>query len=88
MAISRIESQAVELSLGRCAVADPIRQPSLSVVIPAYNEEERLPETMRNIIAYLARQKYPSQVIVVMMGAEIIPATLSSHSVPTIRGSR
>lgn len=36
----------------------------LSVVVPAYNEERRLPETMRQILTYLERQPYASEVIV------------------------
>lgn len=32
----------------------------LSVIIPAYNEERRLPKTLREIGKYLSRQNYPS----------------------------
>lgn len=37
---------------------------SLSVVVPAYNEERRLPETLGQILRFLAQQPYPSEVIV------------------------
>jgi dolichyl-phosphate beta-glucosyltransferase len=38
--------------------------PALSVVVPAYNEELRLPDTLASILAYLDRQPYRSEVIV------------------------
>ena len=37
----------------------------LSVVIPAYNEEQRLGQTLRVIQGYLQRQPYPAEIIVV-----------------------
>lgn len=36
----------------------------LSVVVPAYNEEQRLPDTLAQILGYLDRQAYRSEVIV------------------------
>ncbi len=39
-------------------------QPLLSVVVPAYNEERRLPRTLAAILAFLDAQPYPSEVIV------------------------
>lgn len=42
----------------------------LSVIIPAYNEEKRLPKTLKEISEYLARQKYQSEVIVVNDGSK------------------
>lgn len=41
----------------------------LSVVIPAYNEERRLPKTLEEVCQYLADQSYPSEVIVVDDGS-------------------
>jgi dolichyl-phosphate beta-glucosyltransferase len=41
----------------------------LSVIIPAYNEEDRLPRTLREVESYLGRQDYPSEVIVVDDGS-------------------
>lgn len=38
--------------------------PLLSVVIPTYNEAERLPPTLQRITAYLARQPYAWEVII------------------------
>ncbi len=37
----------------------------LSIVIPAYNEETRLPRTLRQVFAFLETQSYPYEVIVV-----------------------
>ena len=44
-------------------VVDPAIR--LSVVIPAYNEVRRLPGTLEQVTAYLARQEYGSEVLVV-----------------------
>ncbi len=55
-------------------------EPLLSIVIPAYNEERRLPTTLAAIMAFLANEPYSSEVIVVDDGsddrtAEIAAAT-------------
>ena len=39
--------------------------PYLSVIIPTYNEERRIGETLKKITAYLSRQNYSHQIIVV-----------------------
>jgi dolichyl-phosphate beta-glucosyltransferase len=41
----------------------------LSVIIPAYNEEERLPETLRQALDYLASEPYSAEIIVVNDGS-------------------
>jgi len=41
----------------------------LSVIIPAYNEERRLPDTLRRIVDYLSARSYRSEVIVVDDGS-------------------
>jgi dolichyl-phosphate beta-glucosyltransferase len=43
--------------------------PHLSLVIPAYNEERRLPPTLARVLAYLAARPYTSEVIVVSDGS-------------------
>ncbi|MFN7920563.1 MAG: dolichyl-phosphate beta-glucosyltransferase [Bryobacteraceae bacterium] len=44
--------------------------PSLSIVIPAYNEEKRLPPTLERVASYLAASRYrPYEVIVVDDGS-------------------
>ena len=42
----------------------------LSVIIPAYNEEKRLPKTLREIDDYLRKQNYDSEIIVVSDGSK------------------
>jgi dolichyl-phosphate beta-glucosyltransferase len=41
----------------------------LSVIIPAYNEEKRLPKTLKEINDYLRKQKFESEIIVVSDGS-------------------
>ena len=41
----------------------------LEVVIPAYNESGRLPETLRQSVAYLDRQPWRSRIVVVDNGS-------------------
>jgi dolichyl-phosphate beta-glucosyltransferase len=51
-------------------VTIPSSGPLLSVVVPAYNEERRLPRTLAIILAYLDRQPYPSELIVADDGSD------------------
>jgi len=51
----------------------------LSVVLPAYNEEKRIAETLRDLDGYLRRQKYTSEVIVISDGS-------SDKTVEVVRG--
>ncbi|NOZ05877.1 MAG: glycosyltransferase family 2 protein [Chloroflexi bacterium] len=44
-------------------------QPYLSIVIPAYNEERRLPLTLEKVIAFCETQKYDYEVLVVDDGS-------------------
>ena len=43
--------------------------PFLSIVIPAYNEESRLPRTLGQIFTFLEKQTYISEVIIVENGS-------------------
>jgi len=52
---------------------------NLSVVLPAYNEEKRIAETLRDLDGYLRRQKYTSEVIVISDGS-------SDKTVEVVRG--
>lgn len=56
-------------SAGRaaCAASDA---PYLSLIVPAYNEGARLGDTLRAVTAYLERQPYAWEVIVVDDGSE------------------
>lgn len=39
--------------------------PFLSLIIPAYNEENRLPATLDQVLEFLHRQSYPAEILVV-----------------------
>ncbi|MDP2643753.1 MAG: glycosyltransferase family 2 protein [Desulfobacterales bacterium] len=41
----------------------------LSIIIPAYNEEDRIVNTLKNTLAYLSAQAYASEIIVVSDGS-------------------
>jgi dolichyl-phosphate beta-glucosyltransferase len=61
--------------------------PFLSVVIPAYNEERRLPQTLQSVVDYLTRQAYTSEVIVVDDGSrdntvQVVESFRAAH--PTV----
>jgi dolichyl-phosphate beta-glucosyltransferase len=43
--------------------------PFLSIVIPAYNEEHRLPRTLEQIFAFLDEQSYTAEVLIVENGS-------------------
>ena len=43
--------------------------PHLSIIIPAYNEERRLPNTLAQVFSFLAEQEYTAEVIVVENGS-------------------
>lgn len=44
-------------------------KPFLSIVIPAYNEERRLPKTLEQVMAFITSQNYPAEVLVVENGS-------------------
>jgi dolichyl-phosphate beta-glucosyltransferase len=56
-----------------CPMVDGIgnsdSQPFLSIILPAYNEEERLPPTLQRIAEYLRRRDYAAEVLVVENGS-------------------
>jgi dolichyl-phosphate beta-glucosyltransferase len=53
--------------------------PYLSIVIPAYNEERRLPGTLARIAAYLAAQPFSSEVLVVDDGSTDATAAIAGR---------
>lgn len=44
--------------------------PFLSVIIPAYNEEQRLPGTLEQVTAFLEQQSYIAEVLVIENGSQ------------------
>ena len=63
----------------------PVDTPFLSLVIPAHNEESRLPATLEQVFAYLTLQNYAAEVIVVENGStdrtlEIAQGFASRHT--------
>lgn len=49
----------------------------LSIIIPAHNEEHRLPATLKTVDAFLAKQTYPSEVLVVENGSQDLTAVVT-----------
>lgn len=47
----------------------PARQPYLSIIIPAYNEAARLPDTLAQLHAFLNTQPYPAEILVIENGS-------------------
>jgi len=46
-----------------------VENPFLSIIIPAFNEEKRLPNTLETVFEFLRNQSYSSEVIVVDNGS-------------------
>ncbi|OGM96212.1 MAG: hypothetical protein A3B86_03665 [Candidatus Yanofskybacteria bacterium RIFCSPHIGHO2_02_FULL_38_22b] len=60
----------------------------LSVIIPAYNEEKRIKETLKSIDEYLRRQNYDYEILVVSDGSKDDTVSLVKSLEPEIRGLR
>jgi len=46
-----------------------VTQPRLSIIIPAYNEESRLPNTLEQVFNFIQKQKYLTEVLIVENGS-------------------
>lgn len=57
----------------------------LSVIIPAYNEEKRLPRTLAEIDKYLRRQDYDYEILVVNDGSKDKTVEVGRSLMPTIK---
>jgi dolichyl-phosphate beta-glucosyltransferase len=65
-----------------------LKTPFLSVIIPAHNEETRLPGAIGQVFAFLDRQKYTSEVLVVENGSRdrtLEVAQKFTHHFPDLR---
>jgi dolichyl-phosphate beta-glucosyltransferase len=51
--------------------------PFFSLIIPAHNEEHRLPATLTTVDAFLARQPYTSEILVVENGSQDFTAVVT-----------
>jgi len=47
-----------------------LSNPYLSIIIPAYNEEHRLPKTLEQVLSFIQVQDYPVEVIIVENGSQ------------------
>ncbi|TMC04059.1 MAG: glycosyltransferase family 2 protein [Chloroflexi bacterium] len=63
----------------------PRRRPWLSVVIPAYNEERRLPATLSAVLAHLRGRRRPFEVVVADDGSSDATASLAREAGPEVR---
>lgn len=65
MLVRRDGRRSLLLLLLRNALTSPF----LSIIIPAHNEETRLPHTLEQVLAFLKQQTYSSEVLVVENGS-------------------
>lgn len=63
---------------------DACSTPYLSLIIPAYNEEERIGTTIEKVLAYLQAQSYTWEVIVVDDGSRDRTAEIVASYAPTV----
>jgi glycosyltransferase involved in cell wall biosynthesis len=59
--------------------------PFLSLIIPAYNEEQRLPSTLTKVQAFLTDQSYESEVLVVENGSSDRTAAVAEEFAPGVQ---
>lgn len=64
--------------------AQPAARPHLSIIIPALNEEQRLPPTLAKIADFLATQAFTAEIVIVDNGskdgtAEFVQSYIETH---------
>src|SRR5262245_59936481 len=65
---------------------DTTKDFTVSVVIPAYNEEERLPMTLKRIYDYLSKRSFSFEIIVVDDGSTDRTAAIAERFLQSRRG--
>jgi len=60
----------------------------LSVIIPSYNEEKRLPKTLEEIDKYLRKKDYQYEIIIVSDGSTDRTCEVVRNLIPKIKGLR
>jgi dolichyl-phosphate beta-glucosyltransferase len=70
---------------GEDAINKQIHAPLLSIVIPAYNEESRLPRTLADIAEFVETQDYETEVLVIDDGStdrtpQVVEEFAASHA--------
>ncbi len=63
-------------------------QPQLSIVVPAYNEGWRLPDTLGELFSFLTTQSYKAEVMVVENGSSDDTAQVVQRLIPRFPGLR
>ncbi|MEN3027229.1 MAG: glycosyltransferase, partial [Chlorobiota bacterium] len=58
--------------------------PYLSLIIPAYNEAERIGTSLEQILAYLRQQPYTWEVLVVDDGSQDETSTVVARYTPAV----
>jgi len=53
--------------------------PLLSIIIPAHNEEHRLPDSLTKVLAFLRRQAYQAEILIVENGSQDHTAEIARH---------
>ena len=58
--------------------------PFLTLVIPTYNEEKRMPSTLETVVSYLAKQEYTSEILIVDDGSsdatrQVVTSFIAQH---------
>jgi glycosyltransferase involved in cell wall biosynthesis len=68
--------------------SERLAEPSLSLVIPAYNEAARIEDTVRVTVAWMGEQPFPVELIFVDDGSEDATAALAERAMRGVAAAR